>query len=260
MNESINGIKYSLDMKYKAFHKLSYGLYLIATRHNDINAGYIGNTVFQVTSEPEQIAISCHKKNYSTKKILESGVFSVSVLKKDASTSLIGQFGFMSGEETDKFHNIEVITGKTGAPIVLDSSVAWFDCKVVSTQDVGSHIIIIGEVVESDIVSDEEPLTYAWYREKYKMLSPKNSPTYIDRKKLEEENKEVTPENKEVPETASEPESSMDIYTCTVCGYQYDPEEGDPTVGIPPGTPFSELPDDYRCPICNAGKEYFTKS
>ena len=42
-------------MKYKAFHKLSYGLYIITTRLNNENAGYIGNTVFQVTSSPSQI-------------------------------------------------------------------------------------------------------------------------------------------------------------------------------------------------------------
>lgn len=247
-------------MKYKAFHKLSYGLYLIATRHNDSYAGYIGNTVFQVTSEPEQIAISCHKKNFSTQKILDSGIFSVSILKKDADTSLIGQFGFMSGEEIDKFHNIEIVTAKTGAPIVVDSSVAWFDCKLVSTQDLGTHLLIVGEVIDSDLVLDEEPLTYAFYREKYKMLSPKNSPTYIEKSKLEEENKEESEVKSEPSEKPFEPAGTMDVYTCTVCGYQYDPEEGDPTIGIPPGTPFEELPEDYRCPICNAGKEYFTKS
>ncbi len=247
-------------MKYKAFHKLSYGLYLIATRHNDSYAGYIGNTVFQVTSEPEQIAISCHKKNFSTEKIMNSGIFSVSVLKKDADTSLIGQFGFMSGEEIDKFHNVEIVTAKTGAPIVVDSAVAWFDCKVVSTQDMGTHVLIVGEVVDSDLILDEEPLTYAYYREKYKMLSPKNSPTYIEKSKLEEESRTDSEIKSEPSENPSEPTGTMDVYTCTVCGYQYDPEEGDPTIGIPPGTPFEELPEDYRCPICNAGKEYFTKS
>ncbi|HPE75901.1 MAG TPA: rubredoxin [Draconibacterium sp.] len=44
-----------------------------------------------------------------------------------------------------------------------------------------------------------------------------------------------------------------------MCGFQYDPEEGDPALGIPPGTPFEDLPEDYRCPICNAGKDYFKK-
>jgi flavin reductase (DIM6/NTAB) family NADH-FMN oxidoreductase RutF/rubredoxin len=246
-------------MRYKAFHKLSYGLYLIATRHNERQAGYIGNSVFQVTSEPSQIAISCHKNNVTTDMILQSKVFSVSVLKKDANTSLIGQFGFMKSNETDKFRNIDFITATTGAPIVLDSATAWFDCKVVSSFDVGTHKLIIGEVLDSEIVSDEEPLTYAYYREKYKMLAPKNSPTYIEKERLEQE--ESTTE--QTTETASDEkpgESDMSVFTCTVCGFQYDPEEGDPTAGIPPGTPFEDLPDDYRCPICNAGKEYFTKN
>lgn len=246
-------------MKYKAFHKLSYGLYLIATRVGDRSYGYIGNTVFQVTSEPSQIAISCSKKNKTTEKILESGIFSISVLAKDASTSLIGTFGFMSGDEVNKFQNMNVITASTGAPVVLDSSVAWFDCRVVSSLDLGSHILVVGEVQESDITSDEEPLTYAWYREKYKMLSPKNSPTYIDKKQLEQEEK--TEKQQEAVSAEVQPEeANMDIYTCTVCGYQYNPEDGDPTAGIPPDTPFSDLPEDYRCPICNAGKEYFRKT
>ena len=68
-------------MKYKAFHKLSYGLYLIATELNGTKYGYIGNTAFQVTADPSQIAISSHKKNFTTDKILESKKFSISVLK-----------------------------------------------------------------------------------------------------------------------------------------------------------------------------------
>jgi rubredoxin len=42
-----------------------------------------------------------------------------------------------------------------------------------------------------------------------------------------------------------------------ICGYTYDPEEGEPSIGIAPGTPFADLPADYRCPVCNAAKEYF---
>ncbi|MDX9883519.1 MAG: rubredoxin [Prolixibacteraceae bacterium] len=45
-----------------------------------------------------------------------------------------------------------------------------------------------------------------------------------------------------------------------ICGFTYNEEDGDPTAGIPPGTRFNDLPDDYKCPICNAGKEYFRKS
>ncbi len=248
-------------MKYKAFHKLSYGLYIIATEEGGVKAGYIGNTAFQVTSEPPKIAISSNKKNRTTDKIIASKKFSLSVLKQESSTSLIGEFGFMSGDDLDKFRNLETISAKTGAPIVLDSSVAWFDCKVVDTVDVGSHILIIGEVVESDVISGDDPLTYEYYREKFKMLAPKNAPTYIEKEKLENE---VVPEKEEEPEIKKEKPrentGESNSFTCGICGYVYNPEEGDPTAGIPPGTPFEDLPDDYRCPICNATKDYFKEN
>ncbi len=51
----------------------------------------------------------------------------------------------------------------------------------------------------------------------------------------------------------------MDTYVCSVCGYDYVPDEGDPEHGITPGTPFGELPDDWTCPVCGAPKEAFAK-
>ena len=49
----------------------------------------------------------------------------------------------------------------------------------------------------------------------------------------------------------------MQKYVCSVCGYVYDPEAGDPDNGIPAGTPFSDLPDDWACPLCSVGKDMF---
>jgi len=49
----------------------------------------------------------------------------------------------------------------------------------------------------------------------------------------------------------------MKKYECTVCGYIYDPELGDPEADIPPGTPFEQLPDEWLCPLCGVGKEEF---
>lgn len=49
----------------------------------------------------------------------------------------------------------------------------------------------------------------------------------------------------------------MERYKCVVCGYIYDPEEGDPESGIEPGIPFKELPTDYVCPLCGSGKDEF---
>ncbi|MCF6358912.1 MAG: flavin reductase, partial [Draconibacterium sp.] len=229
-----------------------------ATQFEEKNAGYIGNTAFQITSSPAQIAVSCHKNNATAEVILKRKVFSISVLKKESETSLIGEFGFMSSADVDKFRNVETKTAKSGAPIVLNSTIAWFDCKVVNTIDVGSHILFIGEVLDADVLSGDEPLTYDYYREKYRMLSPKNAPTYVENEKLENE-VESRSETKEVTVAEAGTKSELSVHTCTICGFQYNPEEGDPSMGIPPGTPFEDLPADYKCPICNAGKDYFTE-
>jgi rubredoxin len=51
----------------------------------------------------------------------------------------------------------------------------------------------------------------------------------------------------------------MDRYVCSICGYVYDPAEGDPENGIAPGTSFEDLPDDWSCPVCGAAKSEFEK-
>ena len=52
-------------------------------------------------------------------------------------------------------------------------------------------------------------------------------------------------------------DESMDTYECTVCGYLYNPAEGDPDNGIEAGTSFEDLPDDWVCPVCGASKDQF---
>lgn len=49
----------------------------------------------------------------------------------------------------------------------------------------------------------------------------------------------------------------MERFKCTICGYVYNPEEGDSSAGIEPGRAFKDLPDDYECPVCGAGKDEF---
>ena len=50
----------------------------------------------------------------------------------------------------------------------------------------------------------------------------------------------------------------MKKYICNVCGYIYDPQDGDPDGGITPGTPFEEIPNDWVCPLCHVGKTDFS--
>jgi rubredoxin len=50
----------------------------------------------------------------------------------------------------------------------------------------------------------------------------------------------------------------MKKYECDVCGYVYNPEEGDPENGVQPGTAFEDLPADWVCPLCGVGKDEFS--
>ncbi len=52
---------------------------------------------------------------------------------------------------------------------------------------------------------------------------------------------------------------AMEKWECLVCGYIYDPQNGDPDAGVSPGTAFEDLPDDWVCPVCGAPKDQFKK-
>jgi len=225
-------------MNTKALYKLSYGLYVISSRKEDRLNGQIANTLFQITSEPPTIAVSINKQNLTHEFITGSKVFAASVISQDAPLSFIGHFGFKSGREIDKLKDVNYKLGETRAPLVLDHTLAYLEAKVIREIDVGSHTIFIGELVGADVLKEGEPMTYAYYHQVKRGTTPRTAPSYI------EERKEV---------------KKMAKYQCTVCGYIYDPELGDPDGGIKPGTPFKEIPDDWVCPVCGAAKSDFEK-
>lgn len=52
--------------------------------------------------------------------------------------------------------------------------------------------------------------------------------------------------------------TTMRKYVCDVCGYVYDPAQGDPESGVMPATSFEDLPDDWVCPVCGVPKDHFS--
>ena len=100
-------------MNFESYFKISYGLYIVTTQSGNKRGGYIANTVFQVTSNPPQFAISCNKDNYTTGLIKESELFSFSILSEKANPALIGNFGYKSGRDFDKFEGVNYLNGKT---------------------------------------------------------------------------------------------------------------------------------------------------
>jgi len=229
-------------INYEAFYKVSYGLYIVCSGDKIRGNGFISNTVFQVTSEPARFASCCNKDNYTAEFIKKTGAFSVSVLHQKTPADIFGRFGYKSGRNADKLEGMQIHYGETGIPIVLNEAIAYLECKVVQTLDVGTHWLFIGELVHSDVLDDTmEPITYLHYREVNKGLAPKNAPTYVDKSKFEKK----------------ESGSKFKKFKCTACGYIYDEETGDPSSGRDPGTSFADLPDDWVCPVCGTEKEDF---
>jgi len=227
-------------MDLKALQKIGYGVYIVCSKDGDKINGQIANTVFQVCSEPPMVAVAINHNNLTHEYITKSGVFTASIIEQETPLSFIGQFGFKSGRDVNKFQGVNYRIGETGAPIVFDHTLAYMEAKVVSRTDVGTHTLFVGQVVAAEVLKEGEPMTYAYYHLVKRGATPKTAPHYIDEKK-----------------EAAKP--AMDKYECNVCGYIYDPAIGDPDNGVPPGTPWEKLPANWVCPNCGAPKEEFKK-
>ena len=226
-----------------ALFELSYGVYVVTSRLGDKLNGCIANTVMQVSDAPPSVAVCISKKNLTHEYVEKSGVFGVSVLKQSTPLKFIGLFGFRSGRDADKLAQVSFRTGATGSPLVTDNALALLEARVVGTADARTHTLFIAEVVGTELIDEEEPLTYAYYREHLRGKTPENAPTYASRAGARK---------------SSRREGEMKKYVCDVCGYVYDPEKGIPEDGIEPGTAFENLPDDWVCPVCGAAKDQFS--
>jgi flavin reductase (DIM6/NTAB) family NADH-FMN oxidoreductase RutF/rubredoxin len=230
-------------MNPKTLHKIPYGLYIIASRDDGRLNGQIANALFQVTAEPQTVAVSINKKNLTHDYIQKSKVFSASILCQDTPMTLIGLFGYKSGRDINKFKTIHYKTGVTGAPIVPGSCLGYLEARVIDQISIGTHTIFIGQVEDANIINTKPAMTYQYYHEVKGGTSPKNAPTYL--------------KSEDQPQPKKEEKTMSKKYVCTVCGYVYDPAVGDPDSGIAAGTAFEDLPDDWVCPVCGAAKDAF---
>jgi len=207
--------------------------------------GQIANALIQVTVEPPRVAVAINKNNLTHQYISKSREFAVSVLDETAPMKLIGLFGFKSGRDVDKLSECNFKKGVTNCPVVTDYVLSVFEAKVIDQCDVGTHTLFIGELVSAKVLKEGKPLTYAYYYEVKKGKASKNAPTYRGHIEQQEQR-------------PKERRKGMRNYVCEVCGYVYDPDKGDPDGGVEPGTAFEDLPDDWVCPVCGAGKDQFS--
>jgi flavin reductase (DIM6/NTAB) family NADH-FMN oxidoreductase RutF len=155
-------------MDNKAMYKLSYGLFVLCAAENGKDNACIINTAVQVTTEPNRITIAVNKGNLTHDMIANTGVFTVSVLDASTTFELIKNFGFQSGRNADKFSGIPCKRTSNGTMRLEENSSAFISAKVISSTDLGTHTLFLAEVTDCEVLSDKEPLTYAYYQSNIK--------------------------------------------------------------------------------------------
>lgn len=184
-------------MDNKAFFNLSYGLFILGAKSGEKINACITNTCFQAASSPARIAISVINQNLTCAMIKESGFFSLSVLDNTCTFETIKHFGYSSGRDTDKFRDFEYQTDSNGCPVVKKQVCAVFECKVVSSMDLGTHTLFVAEVTDSEVTGNNHPLTYAEYQQNIK---PKANGDSAKNKRIKG-------------------------WRCKICGYEYEGPE-----------------------------------
>lgn len=182
-------------MDKKAMNNISYGLYVLTVSNGSFSNGCIINTLTQVTTSPNRVAITVNKTNYTHYMIKQSGKFNVSAIDESADFSLFEHFGFSSGRWENKFYRFTLIRAENKIPYVSEHTNAYFSCSVVQEIDLGTHTMFIADVTDAEVLSDKASMTYAYY---HKNVKPK-------------------------PEAPKEDDGKV-RYVCVICGYVYEGE------------------------------------
>ncbi len=153
-------------METKALHKISYGLYVVGAAIDGEYAGCVVDAFIQATSSPTPSVILCSiQRNQTNAAIKQSGEFTVSVLSTEVDPFVVGNFGFQSGRDAQKWAAV-AHTVVEGLP-VLDGAAAYLRCKVTDAKELSTHTAFFAEVTEAWL-GEGEPLLYGDYQAEMK--------------------------------------------------------------------------------------------
>ena len=152
---------------------------MLGAKAGEKKNGCITNTCMQVASNPIRIAIACINTNYTCDLVKESGRFTLSLLDQTCTFDTIRYFGMQSGRDVDKMGDLPLPEDENGIPYMGWAACAVISAKVVSSTDLGSHTLFIAEVEDAKVVSENEPMTYAYYQD---VVKPKPEAKKEDKK------------------------------------------------------------------------------
>lgn len=175
-----------------ALFNIGYGLYVVTSNDGKKDNGLIVNTVTQVTDNPNRVAVTINKANYSHHVINQTGIMNVNCLSVEAPFSVFEKFGFQSGRNVNKFEDYNVNRSDNGLVFLPRYINAFMSLKVEQYLDLDTHGMFICSVTEARVMNNLDTMTYAYYHENVKP-------------KPQLENKKG--------------------YVCRICGWVYEGEE-----------------------------------
>ncbi len=138
----------------KATWKIPNALVLIGSASGDESNGMTASWVTQLSMEPVLIGVGVDNSAVTHRLISESGVFSVNLWDSD-DTRVFVKFSKPATSANGALNDRPVQAGVTGAPI-FDEAIAWLDCEVRQSHDLGTHTLFVGEVVGAEVRDDEK--------------------------------------------------------------------------------------------------------
>jgi flavin reductase (DIM6/NTAB) family NADH-FMN oxidoreductase RutF len=151
-------------MDVNAIYKLSYGLHVVGVKTEKGFGGCIVDAVSQVgAGDSPLIMLANNKQSYTNECIHKTGEFTLSILPEDIDLFVIGNFGFQSARNAEKWANVPH-TIKNGLPR-LDDAVAYLRIRVVNTLELTTHSMFICEVADAEFGKNPaKPLIYGDYQ------------------------------------------------------------------------------------------------
>lgn len=144
----------------KITRKITQGMYVLTTE----GGGCMVDAVSQVSAgDNPLISVAVMKKNYTNELMHKNKTFALSVLGKNVDGNIIKTFGFNSMRDINKFEQVE-LTEEESLKLVKDS-LGYIVCEIVDMIENDTHTLFIGRMVEGDVFSDSEPMSYGYYQE-----------------------------------------------------------------------------------------------
>ena len=152
----------------KALFNIGYGLYVVTSNDGVKDNGLIVNTVSQLTSSPNRVAVAINKDNYSHHVIRQTGIMNVNCLSTEAPFSVFQNYGFRSGRSVDKFEGVAELRSDNGLRFLPQYINSFMSLKVEQYIDMGTHGLFICSVTEARVISKVETMTYTYYQNNVK--------------------------------------------------------------------------------------------